>query len=97
MEEGRGSGGDEIRKINIDGNSLGSPQPTKQFAVFVHPRLETDADISPRDNVLLITSRERSGGLHTISREDQIPCVDLAYYTDKKEATGHHTDCFICQ
>jgi hypothetical protein len=53
MEEGRGSSGDDIRKINIDGNSLGGPQPTKQFAVFVHPRLETDADISPRDNVLL--------------------------------------------
>ena len=60
MEGGRGPGGDDMRKINIDGNSLESPQPTDQSVVFVHPRLETDhADRSPRDNELLNISRER--------------------------------------
>ena len=55
MEEVRSPGGDEIRKVNID-----TPQPTEQFAVSVHPRLETDhTDISPRDNEPLNTSRER--------------------------------------
>lgn len=35
MEGGRGPGGDEMLKINVDGNSLESPQPTEQSAVRI--------------------------------------------------------------
>lgn len=53
MEGGRDPGEDEMRKVNIDGNSI-KPERSElsipQAAVFVHPRLETDhTNRSPRE------------------------------------------------